>query len=569
LDLPIAVGLLAGGLAGTVNAVLDRGEIYFDSLTMLIFLLLVGRWIQRRQQRWASDAVELLFSLTPNSARRVEGDQIQEVPLEAVRPGDIVEVRAGDSIPTDGRVSQGNSKIDQSLLTGESRAVAVGVGDAVHAGAVNLEARLRLAVEAVGDDTRVGKLMRLVEQCSQRRAPIVRLADRIAGWFVLVVLSLAAVTLLVWLWLDPARAVDNAVALLIVTCPCALGLATPLVVTVAIGRAARRRILIKGGETLESLARPGLLLLDKTGTITAGRTAVVSWSGAPQRKPLVAALESHSAHPVARALVSALAEQDQRVATDLPPTCDVRETRGAGIEGLVAGQRVVVGSPRFVRSHGVNVSVEAETALQQVVQRGDTPVLVGVDGDCGAVVGVGDPIRDDVPAAVRDLRGLGWEIKVLSGDHVDVVSAVARQIEIPDSHARGEVTPEEKLHCVESSTRTRHTVMVGDGVNDAAALAAATVGIAVHGGAEASLSAADVYLNRPGLRPIVELMNASRNTLRTIRRSLAVSVCYNTVAATLAMTGVIGPLLAAILMPISSFSVLLLAYGSKTFEDPS
>ena len=265
LDLPIALGLAAGGVAGTVNAVLGRGEIYFDSLTMLVFLLLVGHWIQRRQQRWANDALELLFSLTPSGARRVEGDVVREVPLEALALGDLIEVRAGDLLPTDGTVVEGQSTVDQSLLTGESRPVGVAAEADVHAGTLNLGARLLVRVAAVGPTTRVGKLMQLVEECSRNRAPLVQFTDRVAGWFVIVVLLLATVTLGVWLWWDPAHAVDHAVAMLIVTCPCALGLATPLAVTVALGRAARRRILIKGGEVLERLARCGTMVLGQDG----------------------------------------------------------------------------------------------------------------------------------------------------------------------------------------------------------------------------------------------------------------------------------------------------------------
>ncbi|MCY2986736.1 MAG: heavy metal translocating P-type ATPase metal-binding domain-containing protein, partial [Planctomycetota bacterium] len=309
LDVPIALGLTAGGLAGTANAIAGRGEIYFDSLTMLVFLLLVGRWIQRRQQRWANDALELLFSLTPTAARRVAADGVREVPIEAIGPGDLVEVRAGDAIPTDGVVVAGQSTVDQSLLTGESRPMLVLPEDRVQAGTVNLGARLLVRVEAVGDQTRVGKLVRLVEECSRNRAPLVQFADRVAGRFVVVVLALSAITLGLWLWREPARAIDHAVALLIVTCPCALGLSTPLAVSVALGRAARRRILIKGGAALERLAQRGTIVLDKTGTLTAGRTTVVSWFGDDGAKPLVVALETHSAHPLARALVAAFATE--------------------------------------------------------------------------------------------------------------------------------------------------------------------------------------------------------------------------------------------------------------------
>jgi len=569
LDLPIALGLIAGGLAGTVNAIRDRGEIYFDSLTMLIFLLLVGRWIQRRQQRWAADAVELLFSLTPTSARLISDEGVREVPLEAVAPDDRVEVRAGDSIPTDGVVLEGESAVDQSLLTGESNAVAVGPGDAVHAGTVNVAARLLVRVSEVGERTRVGRLMQLVEECSQRRAPIVQFADQVAGWFVIVVLALAALTFGLWIWWEPGRAVDHAVALLIVTCPCALGLATPLAVTVALGRAARRQILIKGGQTLEQLAHPGIVFLDKTGTLTAGRTTVLSFHGDETVLPLVAALESHSAHPIARALTDFGIGRCGREEVNGRSVAGVRQTTGGGLAGMVDGRGIVIGSARFIRDQGFAVPAELERAEREAVAAAATPVVVAVDGQIVAVAAVGDPLREDAAAAIDDLRGLGWQVRILSGDHPGVVQAVAARLNIPPRGAIGGATPEDKVECVRQAARERHVVMVGDGVNDAAALSAATVGIAVHGGAEASLSAADVYLNRSGLAPIVELIHAARNTLRTIHRSLAASLCYNAIAASLAICGWIGPLLAAILMPISSFTVLALAYAARTFGDRS
>ncbi len=565
LDLPIALALLAGGVAGTVNAVRGHGEIYFDSLTMLVFLLLLGRWIQRRQQRWSADAVELLFSLVLSSARRVEDGEVRDVPIEAVAPGDILEVRAGDSVPSDGTVIEGRSTVDQSLLTGESYPVPVAEKDPVHAGTVNVAARLLLRVDSIGSETRVGKLMDLVEECSRRRAPIVQFADRVAGWFVTVVLGLAVLTFGIWLWLDPTHAVDHAVALLIVTCPCALGLATPLAVTVALGRAARRRILIKGGEVLELLAGRGQMVLDKTGTLTLGRTSLVAWHGDRLAQPYVAALERHSAHPIAQALAAGIDTDEQDIAAR--EVAGVEQQLGAGMAGTVDGRRVVVGTAQYLQSQDVFISEEFERSRAEAAKAGTPHVLVGVDGCCVAVAVFDDPLREDAATSVADLRRAGWQVSILSGDHADVVAQVGEQLGIPAGDVQGEATPEDKVAFVESAAQGGRVVMVGDGVNDAAALSAATVGIAVHGGAEASLAAADVYLNRPGLSAIVELLGASRTTLRTIRRSLAFSLAYNTIAATLAMAGLIGPLVAAILMPVSSFTVLALAFFSPTFGD--
>jgi P-type Cu2+ transporter len=566
LDLPIAIGLAAGGAAGAVNAILGRGEIYFDSLSMLVLLLLTGRWLQRRQQSWANDSLELLFSLTPTSARRLEDGAVVEVPIEAVQPGDRVEVRAGDSIPADGIVLEGQSSVDRALLTGESLPLAVEPGIAVHAGTVNLSSRLVVQVESVGEETRVGRLMHLVEEHSRNRPPIVQFADRVAGRFVRIVLAVAAITFLSWVWFSPAKAIDNAVALLIVTCPCALGLATPLAMTIAVGRAARRHILVKGSEVLEALNRPGVIFLDKTGTLTAGRISLVSWQGDETVRPLVSALERLSAHPIARALAEQ-GERSREQGAGSTGVCDVEQTVGGGIAGTVAGRRLVVGSPAFVQQQGCSIPAEIEEAQCAAIAATATPVLVAVDGTAVAVAGLGDPLRPDAAASVHRLRQLGWKIRILSGDHPQVVVAIARQLGIDPSDAIGAASPEAKLAAVRAAAAGGTVVMVGDGVNDAAALSAATVGIAVHGGAEASLAAANVYLTRPGLAPILALADAARATLRAIRRCFVVSICYNCLTGGLAVAGLISPLTAAILMPISSFTVFTLAYTVRTFGD--
>src|SRR5208282_3030749 len=317
-------------------------------------------------------------------------------------------------------------------------------------------------------------------------------ADRIAGRFVRIVLAVAAITFLSWVWISPSRAIDNSVALLIVTCPCALGLATPLAVTIALGRAARRHILIKGGEVLEALSRQGVIFLDKTGTLTAGRISLVSWSGDESVRPLVAALERHSAHPIAQALAAETSPLPQpwensarrdsishlsplscagegpgvRVVGDIE-VCDVAQTMGGGITGTVARRHLVVGSPNFVRQSGCRIPAEIETAERDVIAATATPVLVAVDGRAVAVAGLGDPLRPDVADSLDRLRKLGWKIRILSGDHAEVVAAIGRQLRIDECDAVGEASPEAKLAAVRSAAASGTTVMVGDGVNDA------------------------------------------------------------------------------------------------------
>ena len=559
MDLPIAIGILAGFLQGAFNTIRGSGEIYFDSVTALIFFLLVGRFLQRRQQRTAASSTELLFSLAPSTARLMTTEGVREVPLEALTPGCLVEIRAGDSIPADGVVVEGSSMLDRSLLTGESRPEAAATGDPVHAGTLNMSNRIVVEVHTAGEDTRIGRLMRLVEEGAQRRAPVVLLADRISGWFVAIVLVLAALTLAVWLRLDPAHAIEHAVALLIVSCPCALGLATPLAVSAAIGRAARRKILIKGGDALENLAHQGLMLLDKTGTLTEGRLAVVRWWGDEAVQPMVGALEFHSSHPVARALCEAYGDREA------PAIAEAREVPGAGIGGYCGGRRVLAASPGHAVSELGPLPPGANDAVVRFAADGLSPVVIAVDGAVAAVAGIGDGLRPDTTPALSAIEGRGWRVEILSGDHPTVVESIGREVGLTPEQVRGGMTPEAKLEVVKAASGAETVAMVGDGVNDAAALSAATVGIGVHGGAEAALAAADVYLARPGLTPLVELLDGARRTLGVIRRNLVFSLTYNVIAVSLAMTGHMSPLLAAVLMPLSSMTVVLSSYRARTF----
>ena len=562
MDLPIAVGLSAGFIGCTVNVIRGTGEIYFDSVATLIFLLLVGRWLQLRQRRLAGDAAELLYSLAPGSARLVENGQVTEVPVERLAAGDVVEVRAGDTIPTDGVIVLGRSSLDASVLTGESRPVDVAEGDAVNAGTLNIAALLQIRTEATGEDTRVGRLMLAVAEAARRRAPIVALTDHVIGYFVAVVLLLAAMTAGLWLWLDPKLALDHAVALLIVTCPCALGLATPLAVTAAVGKAAQRGILVKGGDAMERLAKPGLVLFDKTGTLTTGKIALMQWLGDPSVQPLVAVLEQQSAHPLARAVVAHFGEQP------MVAVSEVQQTVGGGLHAQVAGHALVVGSPAFVAQSVGAHGLQVQDWIEQLTARAWTPVLVAQDGVVVAAMGFGDTVRPEAAACLRALEAEGMEVGILSGDHPDVVAAVARQLGVAPERAQGGATPEQKLLKVQEELRHGPVLMVGDGVNDAAALAAATVGISVHGGAEASLAAADVFLTESGLDPIVALITGARRTVRTIRRNIVFSLIYNLIGAGLAMAGLLSPLVAAILMPFSSLTVVSSSFKSRTFDAP-
>ncbi|HEX4933322.1 MAG TPA: heavy metal translocating P-type ATPase, partial [Gemmatimonadaceae bacterium] len=487
-----------------------------------------------------------------------EAGTVRELPAAALLPGMLLDVRAGDTIAADGVVTDGRSAVNLSLLTGESRPVTVEPGSAVWAGTLNVSAPVRVRIDRAGEESRVAKLLRQVEESTRRRAPVVVLANRMAGWFVAVVLVLAVITYLAGAPHDPSAALDNAIALLVVTCPCALAMATPLAVTVATGRAARRGLFIKGGDAIEALSRPGVILLDKTGTITEARVSLVHWDGPEWVKPLVVALEQESTHPLADGFRRAFAS-----IVPIPAVESSTHVSGGGIVGRVDGRDVVVGSPSFVASRAGDARLGAAAEAPDASL---TPVWIAVDGAVVARAYLGDPIRADAKASIQALRDAGWSVRILSGDAPSVVRAVGGALALSPDACQGGATPEEKLRVVESLKATHRVVMVGDGVNDAAAIAAATVGIGVHGGAEASLATADIFLTTPGLAPLVELMQGARHTMRVIRRNIAFSLAYNLVGSWLAIAGLINPVVAAIMMPLSSLTVVLGSWYSHTFD---
>ncbi len=569
MDVPIALALAAGAVRGVVNTVSESGPIYFDGVCLLVFLLLTGRFLQVRGQRAATDAAELLYSLAPSTARVRDPDgTVRELPAVALLPGMTVVVRAGESFPADGTIAEGESAVNAALLTGESRPTSVTPGDTVFAGTLNVSAPVVVRVDESGESSRLARILLDVETSASRRAPVIAFANRIAGIFVLVVLALAAGTFLLWLPRDATAAWDNAIALLVVTCPCALALATPLAVTMAIGRAARAGIYIKGGDALELLATPGVLVLDKTGTITEGRTALVQWHGAVGARDAVLALEAGSSHPIADGFRRAWPDVEVPVGTHL------EHVTGGGIQGVVNGHHVVLGSPAFVGARATG----ATGMLDRLSDTTLTPVLVAVDGVVVAVAGMGDKVRADAAASIAALQARGWEVRMCSGDDPRVAHAVAASVGIAADRVQGAATPEGKLATVQALlARTRDArgqaarpvVMVGDGVNDAAAIAAADVGIGVHGGAEACLATADAYLTTPGLAPLVAMADGATRTMRVIRRNMLFALAYNMLGVSLAVLGVISPLIAAIMMPASSLTVVLGSWLGRTFDAPA
>jgi P-type Cu2+ transporter len=567
MDLPLSLGIVLGVAWGAFNVLRGSGEVYFDSISTLVFVLLAARFLQVRQQARAELAAGAAQALAPHSARQLDSDgQVRIVPAESVPRGASVEVLAGDAFPVDGRVEQGTSKVDTSWLTGEAVARDVGVGSPVFAGTINLMSRLVVVAQQSGAETRVARLLSEVERASSRRAPIASVADRASGHFLIGILMLAAVAFFAWLHAGFGVALEAAIALLVVTCPCGLALATPLTVSSALGQAARAGWLIKGGAPLEALARPALIVFDKTGTLTEGHLSVVRWFGDRSLGPHVKALESDSSHPIAQALLREFANVEPL------PASQVVQRLGVGVEGVIDGRRVSVGAVHSVPSA---LPDWANAALAELARDGLTPIVVAVDAEVRAIIGLGDALRPEAAAVLSRLAAKGHRLVLLSGDRQTVVDRVARDIERASGGAarfqaaRGDVSPEGKLAFIETERAKGTVFMVGDGVNDAAALAAATVGIAVHGGTEASLQAADVFALRPGVRPLLELLEGARRALRVIHQNLAFSLVYNVVAASLCLTLAITPLWAAIIMPLSSLTVVSHSYRRRMFRATS
>ena len=558
LDTPIALGIAVGAGQSAYATVAGRGEVWFDSVAVLIAALLTARWLQLRSRRLAGEASERLLALVPRVARRVTGGTVEVVEVDDLSVGDVVEVPTGEVLPVDGVVVQGASRLDRAALTGEARPEAVGLGDDIEAGTTNLESPLRVRATAVGEATRVGRLLAWVERGDDTRAPVVLWADRIGGVFVLAVLALAALTAALWLWLDPTQMPAHLTALLVVTCPCALGMATPLALAVASGRAARAGIFVKSEGAVQRLTQIDTVVLDKTGTLTEGRMEVAEWLGSEAALDGATALDAHATHPVAQALVRARGVGDE-------PVEDIEAVAGQGIRGTVGGVAVAVGRPDWVEAGSAPLPPRWRAALAAWAEAGQTPVAVAVGGTPAAVLAVGDRVRPEAADLVARFQREGKTVYLLSGDHPATVAHVARQLGI--AHARGGVSPEAKREAVAAlQAEERVVLMVGDGVNDTAALRQSDVGAAVGGGTTAALVAADLFLTRRGVAPLADVLDGSAQAMRTVRRLLGLSLGYNALGAAAAVAGLVTPLVAAAAMPVSSLAVVGLALLQPSFR---
>ncbi len=567
-------------------------DVYFEAAAAITTLVLLGQVMELRARSRTSGAIRALLDLSPKMARRLNPDGSEkDVPLEHVKPGDRLRVRPGEKVPVDGVILEGSSSIDESMISGESIAVEKTVGGNVIGATINRTGSFVMGAERVGDETLLARIVQLVSRAQRSRAPIQRLADRVSAWFVPLVIAVAIVTFVIWFRVGPqprlAHALVNAVAVLIIACPCALGLATPMAIMVGTGRAAHAGVLIKNAEALETLEKVDTLVVDKTGTLTEGKPRVVSVvtlarESQPAQPPFVpgrrsfnenellqlaASLERASEHPLASAIVAAAEERGLR----LSEMTGFNSLTGRGVSAMLDGQVIAAGNERFLEDLGTahgDVLPKAEELRSQ----GQTVIFVLVDGKVAGLIGVADPIKASTSNAVRNLRDQGIDVVMITGDHRLTAQAVAKQLGIDKFEA--EVLPEGKLDVVRRlQGQGRVVAMAGDGINDAPALAQANIGIAMGTGTDVAMESGGVTLVKGDLRGIVRARKVSQATMRNIRQNLFFAFIYNALGVPIA-AGVLypffglllSPILAAAAMSFSSVSVITNALRLRTVK---
>ena len=568
MDALIAMGTSAAYLYSLYELLFGAAHhYYFETAAMIITLILFGRWLESRAKRRASAAIRKLLELTPPVARKVVDGEEREVPVEEVVVGDRLLVKPGERIPVDADVIEGTSAVDESMLTGEPMPVRKTEGDAVVGGTVNQTGALTIAATKVGADTVLAQIVRMVEEAQSSKAPVQKLADKVAGVFVPCVIAIALLTFAAWLLTGHAfePAVIAAVAVLVIACPCALGLATPTAVTVGTGKGAELGVLFRDAESLELMGRVTVVAFDKTGTITRGAPAVVAYAPAEgvsveELATWAGAAEQLSEHPIATAVVAGAKARG----LTLPPATDFDSATGRGVAAAVGGERVLVGSVRFMGENGVSLE-GLEGRLAEMEARGVTAVAAARDGKLLGLVGVADELKADAREAVSALAGAGVGTLMLTGDNEATAAAIAGEVGISDVRAR--LLPADKLEVLKDLKQRGEVVaMVGDGINDAPALAAADVGVALGTGTDIALEAADVALMSGDLAGVVRAYRLSRRTLRNIKQNLFFAFFYNTAAIPLAALGFLNPIIAAGAMAMSSVSVVTNALRLRRFR---
>ncbi|RMF22329.1 MAG: heavy metal translocating P-type ATPase [Deltaproteobacteria bacterium] len=544
-----------------------RAPVYFEAAAVITTLVLLGQVLELRARSRTGQAIRALLELAPPSARRIEaGGEERDVPLEEVRPGDLLRVRPGEKIPVDGVIVEGTSAVDESMITGEPLPVSKQPGDRVTGATVNATGSFVMRAEHVGNETLLARIVAMVAEAQRSRAPIQRLADAVAAWFVPAVIAVAVVAFAAWATFGQqaplASALVAAVSVLIIACPCALGLATPMSITVAMARGAQAGVLFRDAEAIEQLEKVDTLIVDKTGTLTEGRPSVgkvecAAGFEASEVLAAAAAVERASEHPLAAALVEAAETRG----IEVPPASQFQSQTGKGVEGVVGGRRILVGTKRFLTDQGVDCSPLSQAA-DAMAAEGATVVYVAAGEQAAAVVSIVDPIKQSSRTAIEELHREGIRIIMATGDSRATGERVARELGIDDVEA--EVLPQDKAEIVRRLEQEGRTVaMAGDGINDAPALAQATVGIAMGTGTDVAMESAGVTLVRGDLRAIVRARRLSRATMRNIRQNLFFAFAYNSLGVPIAagvlypLTGLLlNPMIASAAMSMSSVSVI-------------
>jgi len=542
-------------------------ELYFEAATTIVALVLLGQILETRARKKTGGAIRALLRLAPKTARAIRNGEETEVPLADIKVGDLLRVKPGETIPVDGEITEGSSTIDESMITGESVPSEKKIGDAVTGGTMNQTGSFVVRATEVGSDTVLARIVSMVGNAQRSRAPIQRLADLVAAWFVPAVVLVALAAFITWAIAGPeprmAHALVNAVAVLIIACPCALGLATPMSIMVGVGRGAQEGILIKDADVLEIMGRVDTLIVDKTGTLTEGKPVLVDVHVMPGFDPthmlqFAASLEQQSEHPLAAAIVRGAQERGIKPAT----AQNFKSTTGGGVEGKVGKETVLVGKPGFLKSRGVTGldAIAKETELPQ--REGRTAILVAVNGNVVGFMSVADPVKSSTPEAIASLHAMGIRVIMLTGDNEATARHVAEQLKINEVYAG--VSPQEKHDKVQMfRSKGRHLAVAGDGINDAPALAAAHVGIAMGTGTDVVIESAGVTLVKGDLRGIVKAIRLSRVVMRNIQQNLLFAFVYNALGVPVAagilypFVGILlSPMIAAAAMSISSVSVI-------------
>ena len=528
-------------------------DVYFEAAAVITTLVLLGQVLELRAREQTSGAIKALLDLSPKTARRLAADGTEEeVPLEDVHLGDRLRVRPGEAVPVDGTVEEGRSAVDESLVTGESMPVTKTTGDPVIGGTINGSGGLVMRAEKVGRDTMLARIVAMVADAQRSRAPIQRMADKVSGIFVPIVIVVAIVAFIVWALVGPdpklAHALVVAVAVLIIACPCALGLATPMSIMVGVGRGAGLGVLIKNAEALERMEKVDTIVLDKTGTLTEGRPTVTATEPVGNRTPdellrIAAAVERASEHPLAHAIVEAATDKG----LEIPPVADFDSPVGKGVTGTVDGHPVTLGSADFLTSQGIDTTASHARA-DELRGDGATVIHIGIDGQAAGLFAIADPIKESTPAALKALREDGIRVVMLTGDNRVTAQAVARTLGIDQVEA--EVLPDHKADVVTKlRSQDRVVAMAGDGINDAPALAAADVGIAMGSGTDVAMESAGITLLKGDLTGIVRARRLSEKTMRNIRQNLFFAFAYNAAGIPIA-AGVLYPFFGLLLSPI-------------------